>query len=136
RLTANVFIRAVSAVFFSVTEETSLDTGSVTAREQAVLTERFLSVNHGFGLPLFVLQLAVVDGILPVAGLLIDVEVQTSRASYCLQTGTRALNNVTAIVTLARDQSEPLPRILVLTNLVLEALFFLLFLPFNSDRAL
>jgi len=97
------------------------------------LTEWFLSVNHRLGLPLFVLQLAVIDGILPVAGLLIDIEVQTSWASYCLQTGTRALNNVTAIVTLARDQSEPLARILVFTNLVLEAFFFFLFLPFNSD---
>lgn len=67
------------------------------------MTERFLGVKQGFGLPLFVLQLAIVDGVLPIASLLVDVEVQAGWASYRLQTGTRALDNVAAVIALARD---------------------------------
>lgn len=100
------------------------------------MAERFLGVKQGLGFPLFVLQFAIVDGLLPVAGLLVDVKVQAGRASYRLQTGTRALNNVAAIVTFASDQSEPLARILVLANFAFETLFFFFFLPFNSTRAL
>jgi len=98
------------------------------------LTERFLGVKQGLGFPLFVLQLAIVDRVLPIASLLVDVEVQAGRASYRLQTGTRALDDVAAVITLARDQSEPFACILILANFVLEALFLLFLLSFNSTR--
>lgn len=129
---ANILIGAVSAVFLSVTEETPLDTGSVTTREISILAEWFLGIKQGLGLPLFVLQFAIVDRVLPIAGLLVDVEVQAGRASYRLQTGTRALDNVAAVVTFTRDQSEPLACILVLANLALEALFLFFLLPLDS----
>lgn len=136
RLTANVLVRAVGTVLLPVTEETTLDAGSIAAREVAVLAERFLRVKQGLGLSLLVLQLAVVNGVLPVAGLLVDVEVQPGRASDRLQTGTRALDNVAAVVTLAGHQSEPLAGILVLADLILEALLLLVLLPFHTIRAL
>lgn len=136
QLTANVFVGAVSAVLLSVAEETPLDAGAVSAGQVAVLAERFLRVEQRLGLPLFVLQFAVVNGVFPVAGLLVDVEVQTGRASYRLQAGTRALDHVAAIVTLAGDQPEPFARILVLADLVLEALLLLVFLTLNAARAL
>lgn len=96
------------------------------------MAEWFLGVKQGLGLPLFVLQFAIVDRVLPIAGLLVDVEVQAGRASYRLQTGTRALDNVAAVVTFTRDQSEPLACILVLANLALEALLLFFFLPLDS----
>lgn len=133
RLTANVLIGAVRAVLLSVAEETSLDAGPVPAGEEAILTERLLGIEQGLGLPLFVLQLAIINGVLPVAGLLVDVKVQARRASDRLQTGTRALNYVAAVVTLAGDQSEPLARILVLADLALEALLLLVLLALHSD---
>lgn len=67
------------------------------------MAKRFLGIEQRLGLPLLVLQFAVVDGVLPIARLLVDVEVQSGRASYRLQTGTRALNDVAAIITLAGD---------------------------------
>jgi len=135
-LTANIFIGAIGTILLSIAEETSLDTGSVSAREVAVLAERLLGIEQGFGLPLFVLQLAIVHGVLPIAGLLVDIEVQPSRTSDCLQTGTRALDNVAAVVTLTSDQSEPLACVFVLTYLALKALLLFLFLSFDSGRAL
>jgi len=135
-LTANVLIGAIGTILLPVAEETSLDTGSVSAREIAVLAERLLGIEQGLGLPLLVLQLAIVHGVLPIAGLLVDVKVQPGRTSDRLQTGTRALDDVAAVVALAGDQSEPLARVLVLAYLALKALLFLLFLSFDSGRAL
>lgn len=135
-LTANVLVGAVSAILLAVTEETSLDARSVTAREITILAKRFLGVEQGLGLSLLVLQFAVVDGVLPIARLLVDVEVQTGRTSYRLQTGTCTLNNVAAIITLAGDQSEPFAGILILADLIFKTLLLLLLLSLNSIRAL
>lgn len=44
KLTARVFIGAVSAVFLSITEKTSLDTVWVSAGQEAILAQRLLCV--------------------------------------------------------------------------------------------
>lgn len=136
KFTANILVGAIGAILLAVAEEASLDARSVAAGEESVLAERFLGVEQRLGLPLLVLQFAIVDRVLPVARLLVDVEVQAGRASYRLQTGTRTLNDVAAIVTLAGDQSEPLAGIFILADLIFETLLLLLFLSLNSSRAL
>lgn len=77
RLTASVFIRTVSTVFLSVAEQTPFYTCTVTTGEESVLTERFVGKQQRFHLTFFVLEFAVLYGVLPIAGLLVDVEVET-----------------------------------------------------------
>lgn len=97
------------------------------------MTERFLGVEQRLGLSLLVLQLAVVDGVLPVAGLFVDVEVETSWAPDRLETRAGALDHVATVVTLACHQSEPFSCVLVLADLALEALLLLgIFLSLHS----
>lgn len=84
-LTARVFVGAVAAVLLAVAEEAALDTVSVAAREEAVLAERLVGDEQRFHLALLVLRLAVLHRILPVARLLLDVEVQTSWTTNGLQ---------------------------------------------------
>lgn len=135
-LTADIFVRSIGAILLPVAEEAPLDARTVAASEEAVLAERLLGVQKRLRLPLLVLQLAVVHRVLPVAGLLVDVEVQSSRAPDRLQPGTRALDHVPAIVTLPCNQSEPFARILVLADLALEALLLFILLPLHAIRAL
>lgn len=85
-LTTRVFVGAVSAIFFAVTEETPLNTSSVPAGQVAVLAKRLLGVKQGLHFTLLVLQLAVFDRILPITGLFLDVEKQPSGTTDGLDT--------------------------------------------------
>lgn len=85
QLTARVLVRTIGTVLLAVTEQTTLDTVAVTAGQESVLAERLVRDQQGLDFPLAVLALAVLDGVLPVARLLLDVEVQTGRASNGLQ---------------------------------------------------
>lgn len=137
RLTTNVLIGSIAAVLLSVAEQASLYARSVAASEETVLAERLLGVQQRFRLPLLILQLAVVHGVLPVAGLLVDVEVQASGTPDRLETRAGALDHVAAIVTLPGHQSKPLACILVLADLALEALLLLgILLPLHTLGAL
>lgn len=80
-LTASVFVRAIGAIFLSVTEETSLDAVTVAAGQRTVRTQGFVGVEQRFDLTFLVLQLAIFDGVFPVARLLVDVEVETGRTT-------------------------------------------------------
>ena len=131
-LTANVFVRSVRAVLLPVAEEAPLDARAVAASEEAILTEWFLGVEQRLRLSFFVLQFAVVHGIFPVAGLFIDVKVQSRGTPDCLEAGTGALNHVATVVTLACHQSEPFAGILVLADLVLEALLLFVLLSLHA----
>lgn len=84
KFTANILVGAVGAILLAVTEKTPLDARSVPAREESILAKRFLGVEQRLGLSLLVLQFAIVDRVLPIARLLVDVKVQTGRASYRL----------------------------------------------------
>ncbi len=85
-LTAGVLVGAVVAVLFAVAEEATLDAGAVTAGERAVLAQGLVRVQQRLHLALLVLQLAVLDGVLPVARLLLDVEVQAGGTPDSLET--------------------------------------------------
>lgn len=135
-LTAYIFVGSVGAILLPVAEQSPLDAGTVAARQESVLAQGFLGIEEGFRLPLLVLQLAIIHRVLPIARLLVDVEVQPCRAPDRLQPRTRALDHVPAIVPLPCDQSEPLARILVLADLALEALLLLILLPLHATRAL
>lgn len=74
-LTASIFVGTVGTVFLSVTEQTPFYTGTVTAGEESVLAEGFVGKQERFYLAFFVLELAVLYGVFPIAGLLVDVEV-------------------------------------------------------------
>lgn len=85
-VTTRVFVGAICAVFFTVTEETSLDAGGVSASQVSVLTQRLLGVQQGLHLTLLVLQLAVFDCVFPVTCLFFNVKEQTGWATDGLDT--------------------------------------------------
>ena len=131
-LTANVFVGAIGAVLFAVAKQSAFHAVAVTAGQRAIRAERFLGIEKRFGLSLLILGFAVVDRVLPVAGLLIDVEVQTSWTTNRLQTGTGALDHVATVVTLASYQPKPLARVFVFANFILKTFFFFFFLSLNA----
>jgi hypothetical protein len=101
-LTARVFIRAIAAILFAVAEESALDAVAVAAREEAVLAQRLVRDQQRLHLALLVLGLAVLDGLLPVARLLFDVEEQTGRATNRLQALRKKKQRATALQQLSR----------------------------------
>lgn len=54
---------------------------SVFIDKDSHLTKRLVCVQERLDFPLFVLQLAILNGVLPIASLLLNVEVKTGRAS-------------------------------------------------------
>lgn len=86
RLTARVFVGAIGAILLAVTEQPAFDAVAVTAGQEAVLAERFVGHQQWLHFALFVLEFAVLHGLLPVAGLLLDVEEETGGATDGLQT--------------------------------------------------
>lgn len=85
-LTARVFVGPIRAVLLPVTEQPPLYTIPITTRQEAILTERLIRKQQRLHLPLLVLQLAILHRVLPIAGLLVNVEVQTSGTSDRLKT--------------------------------------------------
>lgn len=85
-LTAAVLVGAIGAVLLAVAEQAALHAQGVAAREEALLADRLVGVQQRLDLALLVLQLAVLDGVLPVARLLLNVEEQTGRTANRLQT--------------------------------------------------
>lgn len=83
-LTAGVLVRTVGTVLLAVAEKATLDTVAIAAGQESVLAERLVGDQQGLDLSLAVFVLAVLDGVLPVARLLLDVKVQTGRASDSL----------------------------------------------------
>lgn len=77
-LTTSVFVGPIRTILLSVTEQPPLYTISITTSEESILTQRLIRKQQRLHLPLLVLQLAILHGILPIASLLIDIEVQTS----------------------------------------------------------
>jgi hypothetical protein len=90
KFTARVLVGTVGTVLFSVTEKTALNASAISASEESVLAKGLVGVEQRLDLPLLALELAVFDCGLPVAGLLLDVEVQTGGATDGLQ----ALNRI------------------------------------------
>lgn len=86
RLTARIFVGAIGAILLSVTEQTAFNAVSVTAGQETVLTKRLVGHEQRLHLSLFALELAVLNGLLPVTGLFLDVEEETGRATDGLQT--------------------------------------------------
>ena len=134
QLTTDVLVGAIGTVAFTVAEEATLDTRTLTTSQTAVLAEGLLGVELGLDLALLVLDLAVVHRVLPVACLLVYVEVETGRASDRLKSRARALDDVAAIVTFACLQPEPLAGVLVLADLLLEAFGLLFLLSLHSAQ--
>lgn len=136
RLTTNILVGSICTILLAVTEQSSLYTGLIGTGQVSILAEWFLGVKKRLRFSLLVFKLAVINRVLPIARLLLDVEVKTSRASYSLETGTRALNNVPTVVALACYQSEPFSSLLFLADFVFETLFLFVFLSFHSSEAL
>jgi len=72
-------------VLFAVAEESALNAVSIAAGEESVLAQGLIRMEQGLHAALLVLGLAVLHRLLPVASLLLDIEVQTSRATDGLQ---------------------------------------------------
>ena len=85
-LTASVLIGAIVTILVSVTEETPLDTVAVTASEIVLLADGLVGEEKRLHLLLLGLGITVLDGGLPVTGLLLDIEGQTSWATNSLET--------------------------------------------------
>ena len=92
-LTARVLVGTIVTVLLSVTEETALDTVAVTAGEVVLLTDGLVGEKKGLDLLLLGLEVAVLDGPLPVTGLLANVEVQTSWTTDGLEALKRKAEN-------------------------------------------
>lgn len=86
QLTTTVLIGSVRAIAFAVAEQTALHAGAVAASQKALLAQRFVGVQQRLHFALLALELAVLDGVFPVARLLLNVKVETGRASDRLQT--------------------------------------------------
>lgn len=86
KLTATVLIGSVKAILFTIAEETALDAIAITARERALRTYRLIGVQERLHFALLVFQLAILDGVLPVACLFLNVKEQTGWTTDRLQT--------------------------------------------------
>lgn len=86
KLTASVLIGTIGAVLLAVAEQTTLNAVAIAAGQEAVLAEWLVCVQQRLHTALLVLALAVLNRLLPVAGLLLNIEVQTSGAANSLQT--------------------------------------------------
>ena len=84
-LTASILIGAIVAVLGSVAEEPALNTVPVPAGQVVLLADGLLGVEQRLDLLLPGLCVAVPDGGLPVASLLLDVEGQASWATNGLE---------------------------------------------------
>jgi hypothetical protein len=86
QLTTRVLVGSIGAVFLAVAEEPTLNAVAITASEETILTERLVGDQQRLHLALLVLQLAVLHRVLPIAGLLLDIEVQAGRTANGLET--------------------------------------------------
>jgi hypothetical protein len=118
---ARVLIGSIAAVLGSVTEETSLDAVAIAASQVVLLADGLLGVEQRLDLLLSGLGVAVPDGGLPVAGLLLDIEGQTSWTTNGLETRSSALDDVSALV-LSGLKPEPFSSTLVQAKLLLQIL--------------
>lgn len=84
-LTTGVLIGSIRAILLAVAEESALNAVSIAAGEESVLAQGLIRMEQGLHAALLVLGLAVLHRLLPVASLLLDIEVQTSRATDGLQ---------------------------------------------------
>jgi hypothetical protein len=84
-LTASVLVRPVIAVLGPVAEESPLDTVAVPTGQVVLLADGLVREEQRLGLLLLGHLVAVGDGPLPVAGLLLQVEGQAGRAADGLQ---------------------------------------------------
>lgn len=85
-LTTTVFIRTISAVFFTVTEKSTFDTITVSTSQRTIWTQWFIGVQKRLYFALFVLKFAVFHSIFPVTSLLFNVKVKTSWTTNGLKT--------------------------------------------------
>lgn len=78
KLTTRIFIGTIGTVFFAVTEETTFNAIAITASQKAILTQWLIGDEQWLHFTLFVLQLAILYRLLPVARLLLNIEKQSS----------------------------------------------------------
>ena len=86
KLTTGVLIGAVIAVLVTVAEEPPLDAVAVAAGQVVLLADGLVGEEEGLHLLLLGLGVAVLDGGLPVAGLLLNVEGQAGGTADGLET--------------------------------------------------
>lgn len=85
-LTTSVFIRSVSTIPLTVTEQATFNTLTVSAGEWVLRAEGLIGVQQWLNLALLVLNLAIPDGLLPIACLFLNIEVQTGWTTDSLKT--------------------------------------------------
>lgn len=78
KLTARIFIGTIGTVFFSVTEQATLDTTGVTARQKSVLAQWLVGVEQWLDFAFLVLKFTILHSVLPVTSLLLDIKEQSS----------------------------------------------------------
>lgn len=84
-LTAGVLVGPVGAVLHTVAEESALLAVTVTAGQEVFVANRLVRHEQRLHLPLLGQLVAVLNRVLPVAGLLLEVEGQTGRTADGLQ---------------------------------------------------
>ena len=149
-LTAGIFVRAVCAIFLSITEKVLAYTDGISACKLVVLTERLISAEQRLHLLLLGQLITVLHSPLPITRLLLQVEGEARGASDGLQALIRerlrnfglserptyscsALDDVPAGV-FARLQPEQLARAFVLAKLRLVGLCLLIVLADNPCK--
>lgn len=95
---ASVLIGAVVALFLTVAEETAFNAVSISASKMVLLTNGLVGEEQRLDLLLLGLELAILDGGLPVASLLLDVEGQTGGTADGLKTRSGTLDYISAFV--------------------------------------
>lgn len=78
KLTTRIFIGTIGTVFLAVTEETTFHAITISACQKAILTQWLIGDEQRLHFSLFILQLAILYRLLPVACLLFDIEEQSS----------------------------------------------------------
>jgi hypothetical protein len=100
---ASVLVGSVAAVLDSVTEESLLEAVSVSAGQVIVLADRLVRAQQRLDFALPGQLVAVVHCVLPVAGLLLEVEGEAGWTTDGLEARARALYHVTAVLFAGRQ---------------------------------
>lgn len=86
QLTTSVFIGAIATILFTVTEQATFNTVTITASQETILTQGFIGVEQRLDTTFLVLGFAVLDGLFPIASLFFNIEIQTGGTTNSLET--------------------------------------------------
>lgn len=74
-LTTRVLIRTIITIFFSVTEQTTFNTSTISTSKETILTKWLISNQQWLYFTFLVLAFAVLDGIFPITSLFLNIKI-------------------------------------------------------------